>query len=209
MSTTRSALVRAAAITPIVLTTTFCLAGTASAATYTVNWTCQATVGGIAQTSSMSTTVSGAGPATAAPGSAVAITLTPGTLTVPSVVSGFPLDGISNIVMTIAAPTNSTLVSASGFGGSVGGNVGASNGVVTLTVPGPIAGGTTYTPPAESINVTAGSAGKAIQTRYAGTSYSRPGMTLTINLQGPVGPVSIPTVCYASPNPTLTSTTIS
>jgi dehydratase len=208
MSTTKSALVRVAAIAPVALAATFGLAGTASAAATTVSWTCQGTVDGIAQTSSLSTTVTGTAPATATSGSTVAITLTPGAVTVPSTASGFTVNSVSNVVITTAAPTNSTLVSATAGSGGTG-TVAVSNGAVVLTVPGPIAGGATYTPAPEDISVTAGTSGQTIQTLYAGSSFSSPGMTLTVNVQTPLGPANVATVCYANPNPTLTSTTIS
>ncbi|MEU4651412.1 hypothetical protein ACIO14_21440 [Nocardia fluminea] len=107
--------------------------------------------------------------------------------------------------MTIPTPANSTLVSATASGGTVAGTVATSGGNVVLTVPGPIAGGTSFTPPAVTINVTAGAAGTPITSKYAGTSYSSPGMTMTTNVSF-VGNVA--TACYPSPSPTLTTTAV-
>ncbi|WP_297609718.1 hypothetical protein [Nocardia sp.] len=86
------------------------------------------------------------------------------------------------------------------------GTVATSGGNVVLTVPGPIAGGTTFTPPAVTINVTAGASGTPITSKYAGTSYANPGMTMTtkVSLVG-----NVATACYPSPSPTLTTTTVS
>ncbi|MEU4810585.1 hypothetical protein AB0H20_15420 [Nocardia fluminea] len=56
-----------------------------------------------------------------------------------------------------------------------------------------------------TINVTAGAAGTSITSKYAGTSYSSPGMTMTTNVSF-VGNVA--TACYPSPSPTLTTTAV-
>jgi len=74
---------------------------------------------------------------------------------------------------------------------------------VVLTIPGPITGGSSFTPPAVTINVTANAVG-SITSKYAGTSYTDPGMTFTTNTS--IGNVA--TACFASPNPTLTTTTV-
>ncbi|AYF79431.1 hypothetical protein D7D52_27210 [Nocardia yunnanensis] len=108
--------------------------------------------------------------------------------------------------MIFPTPANSTLVSATASGGTVAGTVTTSGGNVVLTVPGPIAGGTSFTPPAVTINVTAGSPGTPITSKYAGTSYASPGMTMTTNVQW-IGGVA--TACYPNPSPTLTTTTVS
>ncbi|TLH68225.1 hypothetical protein C1S80_04320 [Mycolicibacterium aubagnense] len=75
---------------------------------------------------------------------------------------------------------------------------------VVLTVPGPISGGSSYTPPAVTINVTANAAG-SVTSKYAGTSYTDPGMTFTTTLSG-LGNAA--TACYPNPSPTLTTTTV-
>lgn len=206
MRSTASMLLRAGVVTPVALATAFCLAAPANAAPVSVNWSCQGTIFGIGQTSSMTTSVDGAAPGSAASGSAVAITLTPGVSTVPSSASGFTVTSISNLKMIFPTPANSTLVSATASGGSVAGTVTTSGGNVVLTVPGPIAGGTSFTPPAVTINVTAGTPGTPITSKYAGTSYTNPGMTMTTNVQW-VGGVA--TACYPNPSPTLTTTTVS
>lgn len=206
MRSTASVLLRAGVVTPVALATLFCLAAPASATPVSVNWSCQGTIFGISQTSSMSTSVTGTAPGSTTSGSAVAITLTPGASSVPSSASGFTVTNISNLKMTFPTPANSTLVSATASGGSVAGTVSTSGGNVVLTVPGPIAGGTSFTPPAVTINVTAGTPGTPITSKYAGTSYSNPGMTMTTKV-AIVGNVA--TACYPSPSPTLTTTTVS
>ncbi|GAB2448499.1 hypothetical protein GCM10027262_72000 [Nocardia tengchongensis] len=116
------------------------------------------------------------------------------------------MTNISNLKMTFPTPANSTLVSATASGGSVAGTVSTSGGNVVLTVPGPIAGGTSFTPPAVTINVTAGSPGTSITSQYAGTSFANPGMTMTTKVAF-IGNVA--TACYPNPSPTLTTTTVS
>lgn len=200
-----SSLLRAGIIAPVAIATVFCLAAPANAATVSVNWTCKGTVFGIGQTSNMTATVTSTAPSSAASGSAVAITIAPGASSVPSSASGFTVNNVSNIKMTIPTPANSTVVSATVSGGSTAGTVAVSGGNAVLTVPGPIAGGTSYTPPAVTLNVTAGAAGTPITSKYAGTSYTSPGMTMTTNVAF-VGNVA--TSCYPNPSPTLTTTTV-
>ncbi|WP_330181540.1 hypothetical protein OHB26_35025 [Nocardia sp. NBC_01503] len=206
MRSAASVLLRAGVVTPVALATLFCLAAPANATPVTVNWSCQGTIFGIGQTSSMTTSVDGTAPSTATSGSAVAITLTPGVSTVPSSASGFSVTNISNLKMIFPTPANSTLVSASASGGTVAGTVSTSGGNVVLTVPGPIAGGSSFTPPAVTINVTAGTPGTPITSKYAGTSYANPGMTMTTKVAF-VGNVA--TACYPNPSPTLTTTAVS
>ncbi|WP_280459400.1 hypothetical protein [Nocardia carnea] len=188
------------------IATVFCSTAPANAAPVSVNWSCQGTILGIGQTSTMTTSVTGTAPSSAASGSEVAITITPGVSSVPSSASGFTVNNISNLKMTIPTPANSTLVSADVSGGTVDGTVSTSGGNVVLTVPGPIDGGTSFTPPAVTINVTAGAAGTPITSKYAGTSYTDPGMTMTTNV-ALVGNVA--TSCFPDPSPTLTTTTVS
>ncbi len=201
-----SSLLRASILAPVAIATVFCSTAPANAAPVSVNWSCQGTILGIGQTSTMTTSVTGTAPSSAASGSEVAITITPGVSSVPSSASGFTVNNISNLKMTIPTPANSTLVSADVSGGTVDGTVSTSGGNVVLTVPGPIDGGTSFTPPAVTINVTAGAAGTPITSKYAGTSYSDPGMTMTTNV-ALVGNVA--TSCFPDPSPTLTTTTVS
>jgi dehydratase len=74
-----------------------------------------------------------------------------------------------------------------------------------LTIPGPIAGGTSATLPTVTANLTASGATSPIVLKMAGTSYSAPGMTFTANISG-VGAAA--TKCYASPNLNLSSTPV-
>ncbi|MQY26769.1 hypothetical protein [Nocardia aurantia] len=201
-----STLLRAGVLAPMAVATVFCLAAPANATPISVNWACQASIFGIPANSSMTTSVTGTAPASAVHGSAVAITFTSGSSTVPTSASGFTVNNISNLKMTIPTPANSTLVSATASGGTVAGTVSTSGGNTTLTIPGPIAGGSSFTPPAVTLNVTAGAAGTPITSKYAGTSYASPGMTVTTNV-ALVGNVAAS--CYPNPSPTITTTTVS
>ena len=138
-------------------------------------------------------------------GSAAAITLTPSTLVAPD----FVVNHIRNLKTTFPTPANSTLVSATASGGSVAGTVSTSGGNVVLTIPGPIRSGTYFHPPTVTMNVTAGTAGTPITSKYAGTSYTSPGMTMTSNITLLGGTTNVATSCYPNPSPTLTSTTVS
>lgn len=204
MRSNASMLRRAGAITPMALAAALCFAGTAHAAV-SVNWSCQASAG----TSSMTTSVTTTAPGSVTAGSPVAITIAPGSSTVPTnPVPGFTVVSISNMKMIIPVPANSTYVSSSASGGSVPGTTALVGSNVELTVPGPIPGGSTYTPPAVTINVTANAPG-SVTTKYAGTSYTNPGMTFTTTLKPPLGSnFNVATACYPNPSPTLTTTTV-
>lgn len=208
MRSNTSTLLRGGAITPMAFAAALCFAGTAHAAV-SVNWSCQATVSGVSQTSSMTTSVTGTAPGSVTAGSAVAITIAPGSSTVPT--NPIPLVtvvSISNLKMIIPVPANSTYVSSSASGGTFSGSTALVGSNVVLTVPGPIPGGSTYTPPAVTINVTADSPG-SIASKYAGTSYSDPGMTFTTTLKPVIGSnFNVATACYPNPSPTLTTTTV-
>lgn len=203
MRSNTSTMLRVGAVTPMALAAAMCFAGVANAAT-SVNWSCQGTVLGVSQTSSMNTSVDGTAPASVTAGSPVTITLTPGSSSVPSSASGFTVTNISNLKMIIPVPANSTFVSTSTSGGTVSGSAALVGSDVVLTVPGPISGGSSFTPPAVTINVTANAPG-TITSKYAGTSYSSPGMTMTTR----VSPgINVATSCYPNPSPTLTTTNV-
>ncbi|MGB3483407.1 MAG: hypothetical protein WBB07_14480 [Mycobacterium sp.] len=200
MRSNTSTLFRAGAITPMALAAALCFAGTAHAAVVSVNWACQASVGTSTQTAS----VTGTAPTSVTAGSPVAITIAPGSSTIPSSASGVTINNVNTMKMLIPIPANSTYVSSSASGGTYPGSTALVSGNVVLTIPGPIPGGTTYIPPAVTINVTATAPG-SITSKYAGTSYANPGMTFNTNI-----PIlgNIATSCYPNPSPTLTTTTV-
>ena len=208
MRSNTSTLLRAGVITPVALAAALAFAGTANAAV-SVAWTCKGTLGPFSQISNMTTSVTGTAPASVTmttpptPPPAVAITIAPGSSTVPSTAAGVTVNNINTMKMLIPVPANSSYVSASTSGGTVSGSATLVGSNVVLTIPGPITGGSSFTPPAVTINVTANAVG-SITSKYAGTSYTDPGMTFTTNTS--IGNVA--TACFASPNPTLTTTTV-
>jgi hypothetical protein len=131
-----------------------------------------------------------------------------GTQSVPALTTATNLKYIFN------TPANGTVKSASiesGTGTSnarVGANVTVSSGVVTLTLPGPIAGGvtssTSFTPPVFDVTITAGATvGTKVQTKFQKFQEHLAVQLLTQDLNCPGGNAG-----NNQPNPTLTSTTI-
>jgi dehydratase len=183
----------------------------ANAVTQTVTYDVQSTAAGQTVNSTLSVGVDTTAPATVAPGSAVSVVLAPQPLTVPSSAGGHTINQIQNIALKIPVPTNSTFVSATLSGGaglgSAAPSVAQSGGVVTVTVPGPIAGGATFTLPTLTLGLTAGSSG-TITTQLAGTSFSDPGLTFTAVVSVLGFPVNAPSNGFPNPNPVLATTTI-
>jgi dehydratase len=188
--------------------------GSASAADSPLSLDCQATPPIVsAETFTIDAGVNGTAPATVAAGSAFTVTLAPDAITVPSSVNGNTVNNISALKLTAPVPANATLTSETLSGGSGLGSgtptVSVSGGIITLAVPGPINGGSTFTLPTLNLNLTAGASGGTVQTQLAGSSYSSPGLTFTANVTSSIFTVNAPTACYPSPNPVLTSTTVS
>ncbi|MDH6125344.1 cyclase [Kitasatospora sp. GP82] len=184
----------------------------ASAADTSVDLACQATPPiGSAQTFSLHAGVNATAPGTVASGSQFSVTLAPDPLAVPTSVSGYTLKSISDIQLTVPVPANTTLIDESIAGGSDPGSasVTVNGGNVIVTVTGPIAGGSTFTLPALTLDLTAGASGSTVQTALGGTSYSSPGLTFTASV--PVGffNVDVPTACFPSSNEILSSTSVS
>lgn len=191
-----------------------CLAmSPASAAGTTLDMACQASPPiGSAQTFDLSAGVDASAPETVSPGGSLSVTLAPESMTVPGSVSGYTVKSIKNITLKAPVPTNATLTGTRLTGGSGIGSgtptVSVNGGEIVMSVPGPIGGGRSFTLPALTMDLTAGTSGGAIETRLAGSSYSSPGLTFTASVPILFVTVSVPTSCYPSPNPVLTSTTI-
>lgn len=190
------------------------LASPASAAGTSLNLACQAKPPiGSAQTFNLAAGVDATAPSSVASGSSFNITLATEQMTVPGSVSGYTVKSIKNIVLKAPVPAGATLngVSLSGGSGTGSGSpsVAVSGGQIVMTVPGPINGGATFTLPALTLALTAGASGSTVQTQLAGTSYSNPGLTFTASVPILFTTVSVPTSCYPSPNPVLSTTTVS
>jgi dehydratase len=184
------------------------------AAPTTVAWDCQARPPiGAPQQLALATDVEGTAPATVAAGGALEIVLAAQPLTVPATANGIAVATLKDIKLKAPVPAGTTLRGATLTGGSGLGTakptVAAASGFVTLTVPGPVAGGAVIQLPAVHLALTAtGAAGGTITSAVAGTSYTDPGLTFTANVKIFIGTLPVPASCFASPNPTLTTTTI-
>ena len=191
----------------------FGLASTASADTSTaVTYDCQASAAGSSGTFTVDATVTASAPSTVAADSALTITESVGSITVPTSADGYTVKEIEGIALELPVPSNATYDSASLSGGSDYGSgtpsVSESGGVITISIPGPISAGTTFTLPTLTLDLTSGSSG-TISSTLSGTSYSDPGLTFTAVLSVIGISVDASAVGYPSTSPTLTSTTIS
>ncbi|MFI9273296.1 hypothetical protein ACIGXM_21625 [Kitasatospora sp. NPDC052896] len=186
----------------------------ASAADTAVDFSCQATPPiGSAQTFDLNAGVNATAPDSVAAGSQFSITLAPDALTVPSTVSGYSIQSINDIQLTIPIPANATLLGESASGGSgidpSGTSVAVNGNDVVITVNSSVAGGSTFTLPALTLNLQAGASGSTVQTTLGGTSYTDPGLTFTATVPVAFFTVNVPTTCYPASSQTLSTTTVS
>jgi dehydratase len=196
------------------LATTLGLAAPALAAPVPVPFDCQAKPPiGSPQQLTLDGTVQADAPATVDAGGSFEASLAPDPMTVPTEAGGYAVNKLTNLRLQVPVPQGSTFQSATLTGGS---NLGTgvptatqADNVVTVTVPGPIAGGATFQLPALHLGLAAtGAAGTTIDTRVAGTSYADPGLTFAANVQVGFFAIDVPTSCFGNPSPVLTSTTI-
>jgi dehydratase len=198
----------------IALGTTLALAAPAGAATAPVTFDCQASPPvGSAQQLTLDTSVQADAPATVAAGATFEVTLAPDPMAVPASAGGYSVNNLRNLALKVPVPQNSTYRSATLTGGSNLGSgtptVTQADGVVTVTVPGPLAAGATVQLPALHLTLAAsGDPGTTIDTHLSGTSYDDPGLTFTASVKVGLFPVNVPTSCFANPAPTFTSTAV-
>lgn len=204
---------RSAALALLAVAATVGMTTTAGAATTAVTYDVQA--GAVGQTGdfTVSAQVAASAPSTVAAGGAVAVSLSVGSISVPTSADGYTVSQIQGIALKIPVPADSTYDSATLAGGSGYGSgkptVSEASGLVTINVPGPIKSGTTFTLPTLTLNLTAGAAGSSIATTLSGTSYASPGLTFTAVLSVFGFSIDATAAGYPSPDPTLTTTTIS
>lgn len=175
-----------------------------------INYDCQADTPLGPQTVSLTQTVDATAPATIAPGGAFDVVVDPAPNEVPSEAAGQTVKEIHTFALKVPVPANSTLAGVDLSGGAnLGGTPTASEsgGIVTITFPGPIAGGSTFELPTITAHLTAGASGAVESTLY-GTSYDDAGLTFTTVVSTFLGDISAPTSCFPNPNPVLTSTAI-
>ena len=187
----------------------------ASAATAVpVTFDCQAKPPvGDPQQLTLSSSIQADAPEVVTTGDGFEVTLAADPLTVPAQAGGYTVNNLRDLTLKVPVPEGSTYQSATLTGGSNLGtgtpSVAQADNVVTVTVPGPLAGGSTFQLPALHLGLTAtGPAGSTIETSLAGTGYADPGMTFTANVKVSFFNVDVPASCYANPSPTLTSTAV-
>ncbi|MCH0564807.1 MULTISPECIES: cyclase [unclassified Streptomyces] len=166
-----------------------------------------------AQTFDLGAGVEATAPDSVPSGSAFSVALAPAPLTVPGSVNGYTVKAIKDIKLRAVMPTNATLTDESLSGGSGTGSgtpsVAVSGGEIVMTVPGPISGGSTFTLPTLTLDLVAGAPGGTVTTRIAGTSYDNPGLTFTARVPILFFTADVPTSCFSSPSPVLSSTAVS
>jgi dehydratase len=186
-------------------------AAPASASAVSVTYKFKVTADGFSGTDSATVDVTTSAPATVAPGGALTVTATTGAFELESSFDGVTIVNVENVSVLVKVPANSSYVSCTLSGGSGLGSgtptCTEKGGTVTISVPGPIPGGTTVTPPTVNLNLKAGKKGK-ITTKLSGTSYTKPGLTGTANLEIFGAPVTATAVGYPHPSPALTTTKI-
>ncbi|MFJ4013214.1 cyclase [Streptomyces sp. NPDC090026] len=209
----RSALSRVPATAAGALALAGLAAAPASAAGTVVGLDCQAKPPvGSAQTFDLDAEVEATAPVSVASGDSFTITLATQQMTVPSSVGGYTVKSLKSIKLTAPVPENAALNGVTLSGGSGTGpgepTVSVGGGTIVLTVPGPINGGADFTLPALTLDLTAGPSGGTVETRLSGTGYNDPGLTFTASVPILFVTVNVPTSCYPSPNPVLSSTSI-
>jgi dehydratase len=162
----------------------------------------------------MESGVTALAPATVASGANFVVELTADAVNVPTEGGGYPIKRLTDLKVRFQLPAGTSFVSATLSGGSNLGSgtrtVTASGNVVTLTVPGPLAPGTTAVLPKVTTTLKAtGAAGTVLQARLAGSSYANPSITFNAVVSAIFGiEVTAATNCYAPTNPVIATTTI-
>jgi dehydratase len=146
-------------------------------------------------------------------GSNFQVTLTPDPITVPTEGGGYPIRNLNSVRVRFAVPAGSTFVSATLSGGSNLGTgtptVGHSGGVVTLTVPGQLAPGTTAVLPTVTVILNAtGAPGTVLNARFSGSSYDSPAISFNAVVSTFLGNITGTTNCFPPTNPVVATTTI-
>jgi dehydratase len=185
----------------------------AQAATGTrVTYDAQASALGQTGDFTVNASVSGCAPSRVAADSSLAVSLSVGSITVPTSADGFTVTQIKGIALKIPVPADAAYESAGLTGGSGIGSgapsVSESGGVITIEVPGPIPAGSTFTLPTLTLDLTSGAAGGSIDTTLSGTGPGAPGLTFTAVLSFLGFDVDASSAGYPTTSPTLTETTI-
>lgn len=187
-------------------------AGSASAATVTpFSLDCQSSVFNATQftiAESMTTTA----PTSVAAGAVFAGAGTTASLTVPASIGGFPVAELDDFVLQLQV-NNATVINQQLSGGT---NLGAgapsvsrSGNIITLTVPGPLVGGSVVKLPTINLTLRAGASGTSASTQIVGSSYTDPGLVTTGQIVQQDGTnTPSPAACFATDSPLLSNTKI-
>ncbi|MGP3982420.1 cyclase [Streptomyces sp. KR80] len=179
---------------------------TAHAAVVPITFDCEARPPiGDPRPSTQTSEVDATAPASGAPGGAFDIRLAPGVMSVPTDVEGYKVKEIKDIKQYTAI-TGASINSARLDGGSHPSSASVSGSKIAVSIPGPVPGGSTLTPPVLTASVTAGESGTVVS-KVAGTSYSDPGLTFTAVVSAGFD-VDVPVSCFPNPSPELTNTAI-
>jgi hypothetical protein len=187
------------------------LVSVAAASTADVNWDCIPDLIGDAPHTTLSVTFDGQAPSTVLAGDVFSLVLTPHQLTVPSSLAGFPLSNIRGIKFNIPVPAGSSFRSASLSGWNSGvSTVSQANGVVTVTVPGPVSAAAAVQFPVLHLSLTATSPPtSSIIYNTGGNGITASALKFTASLQIGPGPVTDElTTCVPKTTAVLTSTKI-
>jgi dehydratase len=185
-----------------------------AAATVPVNLDCQGRPPiGAPQQITLDATIEATAPETVAPGGTFEVVIAPAPMQVPSDAAGNKVNNLRDLLMRVPVPAGSTVESVSLTGGS---NLGTGTptatpvgDLISVLVPGPLAGGSTIQLPALHMNLKAtGEPGSTIVTKLSGTSYDDPSLGFTANVRAVFFDVDVPTSCFANPSPTFTTATI-
>lgn len=168
---------------------------------------CTATALGQSQTTTQNDNVDVTAPSSATSGSQFQVVLAPEAQTAPSQAGNFTIVSIKNATLRITVGNASVVgtPTLSGGSGSIGTTgVSVSGNVISITASGPIPGGSTFTLPTLTANLSAGTAGSPATTSLSGTD-----LTFTTVVRVSIFQINAPTNCTPVPNPTgLSSTSV-
>ncbi|MBA8825976.1 dehydratase [Saccharopolyspora lacisalsi] len=202
---------RSLAVAACSVLTMFAVSSPATAATFEHNFDCSGDSPLGAQMFSLQQSTDITAPGTVPAGSAFDVVIDPAPEAAPEEVNGYTVNRVENLALKIPVPANSTLAGTELTGGSNLGStppeISVSGGVATVRITGPIGGGETYELPTVTARLAAGDSG-TIETKLHGTGYDDPGLIPDAAVSSVLGEIDVPSNCYPTPNPVLTTTTI-
>jgi len=150
-----------------------------------------------------------------ASGDSFQVKLTADPMNVPTSGGGYPIQYLRNVRVRFAVPAGTTYVGATLSGGANLGSgtptVGHSGGIITLTVPGNLAAGTTATLPTVTVTLQAtGAPGSQITSSLYGSSYDAWSIAFVARVTNvPLfGSLDANSQCYAATNPVLATVNV-